>query len=94
VAPDFRTRFPRDCCLHARVWDNSNQVLQVPRDRVTEVHKAGRKKKTKKAREIQPPSPDTHGLTGVDKKKRYKAGQKRKGMKKGLYNRLAAARQI
>ena len=60
------------------------------------MHKAGRKKKTKKAREIQPASPDKHGLTGVRKKKNYTAGQKkqRKGMKKGLYNRLAAARQI
>lgn len=55
-----------------------------------EVAKAGRKKKTKKARGIQDESP-TKQTTGINKKKKYTG---HKGKLKGLYNRLVRDGQI
>jgi hypothetical protein len=57
-----------------------------PPYRTLEVAKAGRKKKTKKARGIQDASP-TKATSGFNKRNRYKNRQKQM---KGLYQRLVA----
>jgi hypothetical protein len=58
--------------------------------RTAEVAKAGRKKKTKKARGVQDDSP-TKPASGVYKQKN---GRYTKAQRRGLYNRLAQMGQI
>ena len=58
--------------------------------RTAEVAKAGRKKKTKKARGVQDDSP-TKPASGVYKQKN---GRNTKAQRRGLYNRLAQMGEI